>query len=203
MENAPAIQFNTTSFRRQVISLFVLGLLGGLVWRLEIELRFGWLNLDWIGAFHISGVLLPVFGAIWLWVFVPAKTFGQRLIRSVIALACGLAAYVAYATCFGMLYSRLMFSPVLAIALVVVGLVVIPWVISFFGWCFTPFFSHWIWLILPVLFFAGVQLAIFLLRITGHRGGADVVHAVKSGFLLPLWIWAAGIPFLWRVRVVR
>jgi len=191
---------NPVSLSRQVVSLLVFGLLGGIFWRLEIELRFGWHGLNWLTGRHISSVVIPLFAAVWLWFFVPSKTTGQRVIRSLIAATAGFAAYVVYAGGFSTFYSRLFFSQSWRIALVVVGIVAVPWIITFLGWCFTPFFSHWLWLVLPVLFFAGIQLSIFLLWITAHRGGADTIHAVKSGFLITKWFWAAGVPFLWRLK---
>jgi len=191
---------NPVSLRSQVVSLLVSGLLSGIFWRLEIELRFGWHGLHWLSSMHISSVVIPLLAAVWLWFFVPSKTSGQRVIRSVIAATAGFAAYVVYAGGFSTFYSRLFFSQSLRIALVVAGIVAVPWIITFFGWCFTPFFSHWLWLAVPVLYFAAIQFSIFLLWITAHRGAPDTIHAVKSGFLITMWFWAAGVPFLWRLK---
>lgn len=33
-------------------TLIVVSLLTGILWRAELEIRWGWTSLDWIGPFH-------------------------------------------------------------------------------------------------------------------------------------------------------
>ena len=38
--------------------------------------------------------------------------------------------------------------------------------------------------------------SIFLLDITDHKGASDFIHAVKSGFIMPIWTFSIGLLLL-------
>jgi len=52
------------------------------------------------------------------------------------------------------------------------------------------------WLLSVGLFLAACPFAIGMLQVTGHIGGADAIHAIKSGFIVPLLVVGLGVPFV-------
>lgn len=40
---------------------------------------------------------------------------------------------------------------------------------------------------------AAVPLSMFLLYVINHKGGDDILHTIKSGFLIPFWIFSIGM----------
>jgi hypothetical protein len=47
-----------------------------------------------------------------------------------------------------------------------------------------------------VLFVVSWPVAVWLLEVVDHRGGADLIHALKSGFVIPLLVVSLGFPLL-------
>ena len=41
-----------------------------------------------------------------------------------------------------------------------------------------------------------IPLSTLLLELVNHKGGFDYLHAIKSGFLIPLWCFSIGVLFL-------
>lgn len=51
-----------------------------------------------------------------------------------------------------------------------------------------------------ILFVASWPVAVWLLGVVDHRGGADLIHALKSGFVIPLLVISLGFPLLFAER---
>ena len=41
-----------------------------------------------------------------------------------------------------------------------------------------------------------IPLSTLLLELVNHKGGHDYLHAIKSGFIIPLWCFSIGVLFL-------
>jgi hypothetical protein len=78
----------------------------------------------------------------------------------------------------------------------VVGLLAFFFIAFEFFWCYLRYaVVRWIG---PCPDF--LILAIWLLEVVDHRGGADLIHALKSGFVIPLLVVSLGFPLL-RARL--
>mgnify|MGYP001797487838 CR=1 FL=1 len=57
------------------------------------------------------------------------------------------------------------------------------------------FRMHLPWRILllsMVGYLLAMPLSVWILEILDHKGGADVIHTIKSGVLIPFWVFALG-----------
>jgi hypothetical protein len=45
-----------------------------------------------------------------------------------------------------------------------------------------------------------IPFSTFLLELVNHKGGADFIHAIKSGFLIPLWCFSIGLLFVGKSK---
>ncbi len=53
------------------------------------------------------------------------------------------------------------------------------------------------WLLFSVVgVIISIPLSTFLLELVNHKGGSDYIHAIKSGFLIPLWCFSIGVLFI-------
>ena len=73
---------------------------------------------------------------------------------------------------------------------------IVPLAICAVAYWYTPNFQKRYLILTPLLFATAFPIAIFLLWLTNHRGGPNVIHAIKSGFVFPFLLIAAGLPFL-------
>ncbi len=177
--------------------LLVVAILSALLWRAEIELRWGWTSLSWIADNFYSAPAICLLFSIWLY-FVPCSRPNEKIPRSVLAFAGGLLGYLIYQNSFGAIYGTVglgLFLPFWVAAASLVFLVV-PLAICAVAYWFTPYFQRRYFILTPLLFAAAFPIAIFLLWITDHRGGPNTIHAIKSGFVFPFLLIAAGLPFL-------
>jgi hypothetical protein len=51
--------------------------------------------------------------------------------------------------------------------------------------------------------FVSDPIARSLLRLVDHPGGSDSLHAIKSGFLIPFWVFAIGLLMVGHVMRAR
>lgn len=184
------------NIKQSIISLIAVAFLSAVVWRLEIELRWGWAGLAWVSGFHYAAVVICMLFAVWLAYFVPCSKADKMWIRSGIAFFGGIVSYFVYEFSFNLLYNRFPLPAGLYILPFCLAFVAIPFCLCILAWSFSPSFLKLSFLITPILFFASFPFASFLLWITSHRGGMDSIHAVKSGFIFLGFVVAAGLPFL-------
>ncbi|WP_395733573.1 hypothetical protein [Prosthecobacter sp.] len=183
------------------ITLLLLALISGVAWRAELELRGGWAGLTWIGYFHWS-IPASVF-AFLVWVMCVTRVH-RPLIFAVSLLVFSMLAFelLKYLihSCF---FIRYWSAPDSLLDLRIVR-----------GVIFLLF-----WPLLPLAFCAlcrgyGVPikvgpalasaalcslswpLASFVRSFIEQRGGQDFIHALKSGFVIPLLILSLGLPLL-------
>lgn len=180
----------------RLLSLILLGILSGLVWRAEIEWRFGWPGLAWVASSYYSAPIICLLFAVWL-LFAPCYNLPSAVGRSAIAFFGGMVGYMIYQGCFSVIFGRFgsMFSPFGVIALGIIFLFV-PLVICAVACWLTPNFDKQYFGLTPLMFLFAFLVACFLLWLTGHTDESDMIHAIKSGFVFPFLFIAAGLPFL-------
>lgn len=179
-------------------------LLTGILWRAELELRWGWASLDWIGAIHWA---VPVgAGAYLAWMLYELRDLPpqRRQLMVVLSAALGVAAYVGGGTAMAWANNRWVgLLPRWQCSMILVSPVV---VYAALGAVYYTAAAH---LASPsragkvagaVLYIAAFPAACFLLRITEHRGGFDSIHAVKSGFVFPFIAFGLGLPLALRKK---
>jgi hypothetical protein len=193
------------------IALLAIALAGGVGWRAELECRGGWAGLAWLGYFHWS---VPIFvGAFVLWAAVFASV-KNRVAFVVTLTAFSVGAYFitdialrfffgggpsAMITVFnlggGDFHSGFRRFRILHLAAPVVW-PVIPFLFCLLCRLFGAPITISRALCSAVLFTISWPLAVFFRAIFEQRGGSDLIHALKSGFVVPFLIVSLGIPLL-------
>ena len=187
--------------KRLLISLIIVALLCGVLWREELELRWGWESLAWGEHFHWA---IPFGGLIFMtWVSQMARPARPWKLMAELTLLWAVF-YAVLEFILLRFFSRWLFTfnfhyYYLGYALPLIWLLLPP---SFFVVCRrhglqTPRRLKWMSL---VCFFASWPLAVWLLDVVDHRGGADLIHALKSGFVIPLLVLSLGFPLLFAKR---
>lgn len=188
--------------RAALLSLAVVGLMGAAGWRLEVEYH-GWAGLTWLGYFHWAipfGVALFV-----LWAALVSDVRGPAR-RAALAASLALAALPLYGLTLWALSQRFITGPTAFVArspfwepwlaLAFLVLPVIPAAAALIARRF-GIRRSWRRLLVAVgLWYAGPVIAIALLRATEHRGAYDLIHTIKSGFVVPFLVGALGVIFL-------
>ncbi len=181
-----------------LIKLLILAVLSGVAWRAELEWRGGWAGLTWITYFHWA---IPVCGLAFI-----AWVVGLKLVKHPGMFAAALVGFFSLSFVFfdqaaRLCYSRWVVLPGLMEALLWATPVFWAMIPIFFGVICHVFgvrLGWWRLGISSALFVMSWPLAMVILDLTGHRGGADVIHALKSGFVIPLLIVSLGYPLLHR-----
>lgn len=186
-----------------ILTLLMVGTLSAILWRVEVEYH-GWEGLIWVSYFHWAipcGVLLF---ATWLCFFCGVKPFKKRVLFVSIFILFSAVSYVLTYDSVTVYYSGW------------IGLIELPWwywIRLYLIYLIVPSVSI-LFLVISRLFSDSVTLrrsvlslsvyalafpvAILLLEITQHRGRPDVLHAIKSGFVIPFLILSLGIPFVFK-----
>lgn len=191
---------------KQFVSLCICAIIAAGLWRVEIEWH-GWAGLTWIKYFHWAVPIGYFMFVGWVGVTCGVLPWKKRalLIGLLIVIAPVLHVMVARA-----LYFRFVGGPSFLGVIIIYGedgfrllrrmiIVVYPalpvaaWIIArSFGIHSSP-----LRLVASlVVFITALPVAIVLLAITNHIGGPNPIHAIKSGFIIPMLFVGAGIPFL-------
>ncbi len=188
-----------------LIILTLLSLQCGLLWRIEVEYH-GWSGLIWLGYFHWA---VPVgFGLFLIWANGFVELDGnKRVLFNVVAIVFG--ALIFYGL--GISLSYFFNQPLNGINTLIT---VPPWKYHLFRNAFyfiIPFMSVGTFLILKlfgkkvgvkrlllslVCIILSIPFSTILLELINHKGGSDYIHALKSGFIIPLWCFSIGILFI-------
>ena len=185
------------------VSLLFLAIAAAFAWRLEIELR-GWDGLQWLGYFHIS---VPFgIGAFLSWVALFSRNEGWKPVIAA-ALWATLSSYIlAVAAYFyfiegpralalvlqwgesgfrRFLVARTIVMPILWISAAVV-------IYRIYGNWYR--ISRITWLTGIGLWMGSWPLGLAIISIIPERGSADLIHALKTGWIIPFLVIAAGLP---------
>lgn len=199
-----------------LLSLIVIALLIGWVWRLEVDYH-GWHGLRWIGYFHWAvpfGLLL-----FWLWC---GWVCGIRPLRKRMLFMLVLAVYAcaAYYLCMNLLYMWFRPGPIMMLSMFnlqdalgaenlspeAFGILLVIAILG--AWFLIPFcfvllvraFGKPIGKLKAtfstLLFFFATPLATILLHAVPQPGSPDEIHAFKTGFVYPFFVFALGSVFL-------
>lgn len=198
------------------ISLLVLGLLAGIGWRAELELTTGWASLEWLNRFHWAVPISIVTFIAWVLAMAPVK---RPILFASVLLGFAAAAYV---------FADILLSFFFAAGPSAMGYVVLlggsDLDRGFALHRFLHFAAPCLWMLIPlafcgicrlfgvkitlgsalssaVLFLGSWPTAIFIRGFFEHQGSPDAIHALKSGFVIPLLIYSLGLPIL-KQRVV-
>ncbi len=189
---------------KQSISILVAaGFIAAIGWRLELELH-GWKGLDWLGYFHWAipvGVLLFLS---WLFVYCPITSPTKRFL---LVCVTGCVAVVWFLVVEFSLYYYFNGGPSAFIRFLAVGEIqyriymnliyaVIPFtplifatVLRLFG---LKFKVRQLWAAV-LIYNLACPVSIIILAVLQHRGGADALHTIKSGVIIPFLVVGLGI----------
>lgn len=175
------------------LTLLATALLAAALWRLEVE-HHGWAGLIWLGYFHLAIPAGALLFALWLHHHTPRPA--RRPLLAAYALLTPIA-YLAERTALDIIYSRFPGPPALFLAALTTTITL------FFAYPLT------LWLtaralgvplrprdlaLALALYAAAFPLTTALLDALGHPG-ADLLHAIKTGAVIPLLVYALGHPF--------
>ncbi len=183
-------------------TLLIAAFLIALLWRLEVELR-GWDGLTWLGYFHIS---IPLGGLLFLgWIrfvtrsderstkIVGFVTIWGLIVSFVLDYAAsvyfvGGAAAMGYVMTLGALFDYVHWLSPMVWGASILAL--------YAGYrCFFRF-SPAVWIIGFVLWLASWHLGLIVVSILPERGYHDLIHALKTGWLIPFCVIAVGLPIV-------
>ena len=176
-------------------TLVFLALLSGIAWRAELEWRWGWMSLGWLSSFHWAVPICAL--AFIVWVVCLSQARRPFLFAAVlIAFAC--AAYLA-------VFAELMFlfgrggKPLALLA-------ALPFLWSLLPFCFLGVCRLFgarpklgLMLLSAALFTASWPIATLicsLMHPIDVFADPCLIHALKSGYIIPILVIALGIPLL-------
>jgi len=179
-------------------------ILAAVVWRVELEVH-GWGGLDWIEYFHWAIPAGALMFMVWLAVVVPIP---GAVDRAVFLLATALAAVVWHGVAMFALYFHFNTGPGAFVEMILTGetryniyakliYVVVPLTPVVFAILLSVFGARpsvWQLTVSLAVYVLACPVSIALLDLVGHRGGADAIHTIKSGFIIPFLI--AGLAIL-------
>jgi hypothetical protein len=181
----------------------VLSLASGILWRAELEIRGGWPGLTWTTYFHYSIPAIIALFLVWgnafvilhrsarVWFHVVATIGAGMLLLLVFQslmyrYASGLAGMLLYHNSSDVeiaVYRNLLYFLVPATPIALRTLL----------WVFDQDVS-WRYLAASVVAaYLSFPASRWLLHVIPHPGGADYLHALKSGFIFPFLIFSMGI----------
>lgn len=173
-------------------ALVVIALLTAAAWRGEVEWR-GWEGVAWVGWFHWAIPLGAVLFAGWLWRYAGARE--GWLLAGGFLLICAVAYHVELRA-LHIIYARFPPPPgyvtgaLIAAPAAFVLLPVLTWLLARrLGASLQPGAAA------PalVLYLAALPLTVLVLGFVGHPG-ADLLHAIKTGWAIAPLVYALGWP---------
>lgn len=185
---------------KPIHTLIFISLLIAAIWRVEVEAH-GWESLTWLEYPHMA---IPVGGAIFLaWIFYIARTsvFLPRIL--LVAFVWGtLASFILnfaassffvggptsilYAMYLGKLFEHMVWiSPLIWGASILV-------LYAAYRWFFR--FPRPIWIVGFGLWMGSWHLGLLMITVLPERGYHDLVHALKTGWMIPFCVIAVGLP---------
>jgi len=184
-------------------ALLSLAIFSGLLWRIEIEIR-GWNGIAWVSYDHWAIPAGAAFYLCWVGIFAPVEQRGQRwLLLGLLLILGGIAGAVLgiamplFFVALSASESQTVAPPVVSLLLFPSAWLLIPVVLNFVGRVFvrTP---RGRFLASTLLFLLAWPIAWTLLQAIPQPGPPDALHALKTGFVIPILFTARGIPFLPR-----
>lgn len=172
------------------LSLIILAITCGLIWRLEVE-NYGWAGLTWTRYFHWAIPFDVLLFVIWSNLFLSFKK-GKRLLYNTLGLPFAFLSlwllqeilYIMYGARFGFPLGMIL-APAIILFSWPTGLYLL---LRFCGFDISTKFL----LLSILLVFASFPIAMGLLDVVNHKGNDDELHAIKSGFVIPMIVFSIG-----------
>ncbi len=189
--------------KRKFTLLTAIGIISALLWRVEIELH-GWAGLDWIGYFHWA---IPIGIALflgWLFMFTPSLS---NVKRGALVLATAIISIVWFLVIqFVLVYHFNQGSSAFAqlmttgeklyqiykdLIYVVIPLTPLLFAAFLFAFGLKSKLSQ---LALAILIYIlACPVSVEILALLHHKGGADALHTIKSGVIIPFLMFGLGV----------
>lgn len=187
-----------------IASLIILAILCGVLWRLEIEYH-GWAGLIWLSYFHLAVPMACGLFLLWANQLMDVN-WKKRIFINLTLIVYGVLIYQCLVTAltyffatgpFGFLLelqtssgllSLLRYSIIVLIPFIPVGAYLLLWAFRI-----QPPLKFLLFSTIGIII--SIPLSVTLLEVIDHKGGADAIHSVKSGMLVPFWIFSMG--WLW------
>ena len=180
----------------------ITAILVALIWRVEVELR-GWDRLDWIGYTHLA---IPLGGLLFLgWVRLVSRSheYSPRIIGLVAiwgVIAWFILEYAASAYFVGGMTATSYMISLGALFYHVYWLSPVIWGSSilalYAGYRLLFRFPFFVWLGGVVLWMGSWHLGLIVIFILPERGYDDLIHSLKTGWMIPFCVSAVGMPLL-------
>ncbi len=182
-------------------TLWLIALLSGIAWRAELELTTGWASLKWIGQFHWAipaGVLAFI-----LWVLSVTRV-PRRWAFAAFLMFYSVGAYVIVERLLLTAFGRWMpfgdndqHSMATEKLVSFLLIVLVPLTFSILCRLFGVRVRLLPVLASAILFILSWPLAAYAFYFVEQRGmPGDPIHALKSGYVIPLLILSLGLPVL-------
>jgi len=185
-----------------VASLIALSVVCGLIWRIEIEYH-GWTGLIWLSYFHFA---LPIgFGLFMLWAnqFIDIKLKKRMLINFTTCLF-GVLLYIGLGTSLTYTFARgpssflqVIQTPEWKLNLIRYSIFIIVPLMPIGTYLIMRTYKIYVTLKYLVIAIIGVIISIplspLILEIINHKGSHNDIHSIKSGVLIPLWVFSMGL----------
>ena len=187
-------------------TLIITSLLIAFIWRIEVELR-GWGGLNWIEYTHLA---IPLGGLLflgWIWSVTRSLKQSPKIIGLVAiwgTLAWFLLDLAASAYFVGgpgsityMMNMGALFNHVYWLSPAVWGAAILA---LYTGYrCFFKF-SPLVWLIGFILWMGSWHFGLLVISTIPERGNPDLIHSLKTGWMIPFCVAAVGLPVLSLIR---
>lgn len=188
--------------KHPIISLTILSIIAGLLWRLEVEYH-GWTGLIWLSYFHLAVPIGFILFLVWGNYFINLE-LKKRILLNVLAIIYGVLIYYGLGTSLTYNFTGGPSGFLLVMQTSKWKLNLIRFSIFFI----IPFIPVGTYLILKIfskkpklkylmLSIVGITisipLSVLILELLRHKGGQDIIHSIKSGVLIPLWIFSIGL----------
>lgn len=189
------------SIKARYLTLFLLAVICGVIWRTEVEYH-GWAGLIWLDYYHYSVPISVILFIGWANLLFPIP-MRKRLLMVLVG---GLLAMLLFYWLTKFLYVHFNMGPSAMIMHMQMGgvarffygygiFILVPLfpVATYLLMCFFGYKIHWKHVLISIaIIIASVPIGLFILERTNHIGGADLIHLIKTGILVPFWVFAFG-----------
>lgn len=188
--------------KQPIASLITIAFTCGLLWRMELEYH-GWRGLTWISYFHYA---IPIgFGVFLLWanqlITISRK---ERIFINMLAILLGVLLYIGLKVSLTYRFSSgssallaFMVEPAwkttlfkYAIFLIIPAFPICAYFILK-AFKYQPSFKLLVMVLIGIII--SIPISITLLSAINHKGEHDFIHSIKSGILIPFWVFSIGL----------
>ena len=187
---------------KPIISLLIISIISGFLWRLEIELH-GWRGFKWLTYFHWSFVITLILFLVWFNLQVKSYII-KRLALNFFYFTFILVLFIGILLTCLILYSpniikfidfvkigpnATLYSKILWVVIILSSPFIYKVILNLLGIITNIKITSFSML----LFWTSIPLTIEILSIINHKGGTNALVAIKSGFTFPIMMFSLGI----------